>query len=72
VLADFRDTQIDKELLDLMIASSQVSKRYIKKTAVLGAVGTKRILADVLMKATGQPMSFFDDPYEAQNWLVED
>lgn len=72
VLADFRDTQIGKELLDLMIASSSVTKAHVKKTAVLGIVGAKRILADVFVQMTGHELSIFDNIEAAKDWLVTD
>jgi hypothetical protein len=71
VLADFRETQIGKDLMDLMVASSNVTQAYVKKTAVLGVTGTKRMLADILVHITGQPLSFFDDLETAKDWLVE-
>lgn len=71
VLADFRDTQIGKDLMDLMVASSGKTKGHIKKTAVMGIFGTKRILADALIRFTGQQLTFFDDVEKAKDWLVE-
>jgi hypothetical protein len=71
VLADFRNTQIGKDLMDAMIASSSTTKSHIKKTAVLGVFGTKRILADALVRFTGQQLTFFDDIEKAKDWLVE-
>ncbi len=72
VLADFRDTQIGKELLDMLVASSSMTKAHVKKTAVLGVVGAKRILADVLVKITGQALTIFDNIDSAKDWLVKD
>ena len=71
VLSDFRNTQIGKDLMDLMIPASNISKSHVKKTAVLGVFGTKRILADALIRLTGQPMSFFTDIEKAKDWLIE-
>lgn len=71
VLADFRNTQISKDLMDLMVASSNLTKDHVKKTAVLGVFGTKRILADALVRFTGQPLHFFDNEEKAKDWLVE-
>jgi hypothetical protein len=71
VLSDFRNTQIGKDLMDLMIPASNITKAHVKKTAVLGVFGTKRILADALIRLTGQPMSFFTDIEKAKDWLVE-
>ena len=71
VLADFRNTQIGKDLMDLMIDGSNKTKSYVRKTAVLGVFGTKRILADALVRFTGQPLTFFDNEEKAKDWLIE-
>lgn len=71
VLADFRNTEVGKDLMDMMVESSKLTKGHVKKTAVLGIYGTKRILADALVRFTGQPMSFFSDVEKAKDWLVE-
>jgi hypothetical protein len=72
VLADFSNTQIGKELMDLLIESSNVTKIHVRKTAVLGVVGTKRVLAEMLMGLTGQQLTFFDDPEQAKDWLAKE
>lgn len=71
VLADFRETYLGKDLLDILTASSKVTKNHVKKTAVLGVRGVKRFLADALSRITGQQLSLFDDEVSAKNWLVE-
>ncbi len=72
VLADFRNTQIDKGLMDMLVASSNLTKSHVKKTAVLGVVGTKRILGNILIQLTGQQLTFFDDMDTAKDWLIKD
>jgi hypothetical protein len=71
VLSDFRETQIGKDLMDLLTASSRVTKAHVKKTAVLGITGTKRILANMLVSITGQQLSLFDTLEQAQAWLIQ-
>lgn len=71
VLTDFRETSIGRDLMGLLTASSKVTKSHIKKTAVLGVTGTKRIFADMLMRLTGQQLSFFDQEEDAKDWLVK-
>jgi hypothetical protein len=71
VLSDFRETQIGKDLLDLMTTSSRVTKSRIKKTAVIGVTGTKRILLNMLLSITGQQVSLFDTFEGAQEWLTQ-
>jgi len=71
VLADFRNTQINRTLMDILTSSSKLTKPHVRKTAVLGVVGTKRVLADILIRMTGQELTLFDDPETAKDWLVK-
>lgn len=71
VLADFSETQIGKDLMDILKDSSKITKGHVKKTAVLGVTGLKRILADMLMHVTGQAISVFEDEDRAKEWLIQ-
>jgi len=71
-LSDMRDTNVGSDLLPAMNAASAATKNHIRKTAVLGVVGMKRKLADLLTALTGQPLKYFDDIESAKNWLVEE
>jgi len=55
-----------------MNAASAATKAFVKKTAVLGVVGVKRKLADLLTAITGQPLKYFDDVESAKDWLAKD
>ena len=72
VLSDFRDTNITNDLMPLLNASSAMTKDHIKRTAVLGVIGVKRTLADLLIRLTGQPLEYFDSETAAKDWLVEE
>jgi hypothetical protein len=72
VLSDMRDTNIGSDLLPIMNAASAATKNHVRKTAVLGVVGVKRKLADLLTALTGQPLKYFDDIESAKNWLIEE
>ena len=72
VLSDFRDTNVGSDLLSSMNTASAATKAYVHKTAVLGVVGMKRKLADLLTALTGQALKYFDDIEAAKNWLVEE
>ena len=72
VLTDFRDTNISSDLIPAMNAASAATKDHIRKTAVLGVIGVKRKLGDLLTALTGQPLQYFDDIEEAKKWLTED
>ena len=72
VLTDMRDTNVGGDLIPAMNAASAVTKDHVHKTAVLGVIGMKRKLADLLTALTGQPLKYFDDIESAKNWLVEE
>jgi hypothetical protein len=72
ILADFSGTTIGKDLMDAMQTSSAKTKNHVRKTAVLGVTGTKRILANMLMSMTGQKLVMFTDEEEAKQWLIKD
>src|SRR5829696_3691760 len=72
VLSDFRDTNVGSDLLSSMNVASAATKAHVRKTAVLGVIGMKRKLADLLTALTGQPLKYFDDIESAKNWLAED
>jgi hypothetical protein len=72
VLSDFRDTHVGSDLLPAMNDASAATKAYVRKTAVLGVLGMKRKLADLLTALTGQPLKYFEDLESAKDWLVED
>lgn len=71
VLADFRNGQITKDLLDIMAKNTALTRSHVKKTAALGAAGPKRILLEMIINITGQPITYFNDSETAQQWLVE-
>lgn len=71
LLADFRNGQILKELLDAMIQNGGQTREHIKKIAALGGAGPKRIMLDMVIRMTEQPITFFNDIESAQQWLIE-
>lgn len=72
VLTDLRDTNIGADLLPVMNAASAATKNHVYRTAVLGVIGMKQKLADLLSALTGQPLKYFDDIDAAKNWLVQE
>lgn len=72
VLTDLRDTQIGGNVLSAMNAASTRTKDHVRKTAVLGVTGVKRTLGDMLSRLTGQPLMYFDNEFEAREWLVKE
>ena len=72
VLSDFTDTTIAGDLMGVLNESSRLTKDHIKRTAVVGVTGIKRRLADMLTKLTGQPLRYFDNDYDAKEWLIQE
>ncbi len=72
VLTDLRDTQIGGDVLSAMNAASTRTKDHVRKTAVLGVMGVKRTLGDMLSRMTGQPLMYFDNETEAKEWLISE
>jgi hypothetical protein len=70
VLSDFTNTEIGGDLMPLLNASSKVTKSHIRKTAVVGVAGIKRLFGDLLSRITGQPLMFFADDLQAKEWLT--
>jgi hypothetical protein len=72
VLTDLRDTQVGGDVLSAMNTASARTKDHVHKTAVLGVMGVKRTLGDMLSRLTGQPLMYFDNEIEAREWLIRD
>lgn len=72
ILTDMRDTNVGSDLLPIMNEASNATKAHVHKTAVLGVLGMKRKLADLLTALTGQQLKYFDDIESAKRWLVEE
>lgn len=72
VLSDFRDTNVGTDLMTALNTASAATKAHVNRTAVLGVVGMKRKLADLLTALTGQPLKYFDNIETARDWLAED
>ncbi len=70
VLSNFKDTQIGVELMSALNAASDRTKGRVRKTAVIGVVGFKRNLGDMLSHLTGQQLKYFEYEEEAKNWLT--
>jgi hypothetical protein len=70
VISDFTNTEITGDLMPILNASSKATKSHVRKTAVLGVVGIKRIFGDLLSRITGQPLMYFMNDLQAKEWLT--
>lgn len=74
VLADVRESVASLEAVKALKQQSAASAKFVRKLAVVGATGLKKILYDAIMRLINQPARAFDDLDEekAKQWLVED
>ncbi len=72
VISDFTNTEISGDLMPILNASSKATKSHIRKTAVVGVTGIKRIFGDLLSRITGQPLMYFTSDGQAKDWLTRD
>jgi hypothetical protein len=69
-LADLRDTVASRKVVDLFKESAVRTKKHVRKQAVVGVTGIRRILAEAVARFSHQPMVLFDTVEEARDWLV--
>jgi hypothetical protein len=73
VLSDFSDTEITGEAVRyLKNAESRQAAEKMKKSAVLGIDGVKRVLLNFYNAANGGKARAFGSREEALDWLVAD
>ena len=72
VLTDIRDTVVSSEVMNLAKESSDRTAKHIRKTAVIGVTGIRRVLLDAVSRFSGQQFVAFDDVEKAKDWLVSD
>jgi hypothetical protein len=71
VLADVRGSTTTLEAVETFKNSSARTTHHVRKVAVLGITGIRKILLDVVSHYSGQEMTIFDDIEKAKDWLVE-
>ena len=73
ILSDVRDVSATRENIGMFIKSVQHTKRYLRKSAVIGIEfsGQRKVLFDAVMRITGGNMTLFNDLEQAKDWLVE-
>ncbi|HUN56117.1 MAG TPA: hypothetical protein VMU29_13280 [Smithella sp.] len=71
-ITDVRDTLASSEAMVIIKNSAKRTNPYIRKQAVIGVTGVRRVLADAVVRFSGQNLSLFDSMEQAQEWLVSD
>ena len=70
LILDFRESYVNKETVEAFNAAANASKAMLKKTAVLGITGVKKVLLNVVNKVSKVDAKPFDSIEEAKEWLV--
>ena len=69
VLLDFRGTVGSIEVVNYFKDSSARTRTYVKKNAVLGISGVRKVLLESVSRITGHVAQAFDDEDKALEWL---
>ena len=71
IIFDYTDTFASEEVMEYLKSNIEYLK-YIKKSAILGIIGIKKILLNVFNKLTNSHTVAFNTIEEAKDWLVKD
>jgi hypothetical protein len=71
-MADVRDSFGTNEAMEIIQGLTSKTKQHVRKRAVIGVTGVKKILLKALNQVTGQTSVPFDSLEEALDWLVKD
>ena len=64
----YASKRIDKAFTEMI----QHNRPYIKRSAVLGVVGLKKIIYGVMIALTGRDIKVFERIADAKDWLVKE
>ncbi|MDM7926753.1 MAG: STAS/SEC14 domain-containing protein [bacterium] len=70
-LVNVTDTMGTQEIVEYLKNAAVRTKPYIKKMAVVGVPGYKKILLRAVIAFTGQDIKPFDTLDEAKEWLAQ-
>ncbi len=70
VLLDARNSVASTEVVNHVKKGSLRTRKHIRKMAILGVTGVRRIILEAVSKFSGQQATVFDDMDEAKDWLV--
>ena len=71
-LADLRDTVASRKVVEMFKLSAARTRKNVRKQAVVGVTGIRKLLAEAVARFSEQPMHLFDSVEEAKDWLVTD
>ncbi|HTP09394.1 MAG TPA: hypothetical protein VMP08_14165 [Anaerolineae bacterium] len=70
VLVDLRNTAMTSTAQKMLTERIKDTRQYVKKTAVVGMTGLRRMYLDFFAHIAGSDTAPFDDPESAKEWLV--
>jgi len=70
ILTDFTNSTHDARLAPALNEFTSGNAPHVKASAIIGMTGMKRVVYDVVMKATGRNIPIFDDADKAKEWLI--
>ncbi len=71
VLVDLRGTNITRGVQRRIMERIAVTQKYIRKTAVVGLSGLRRVFLDLFARSAAVQTVGFEDPEAAKKWLVK-
>jgi len=70
VLVDLRNTVMTSTAQKFLTERIKDTRLYVKKTAVVGMTGLRRMFLDFFAHVANSETAPFDDPESAKEWLV--
>ena len=70
LLLDLQGSYANKEIVNEFITAGKLSNPIVKKTAVLGITGVKKVFLNVVNKFTDVGANPFSTEEEAKEWLI--
>jgi hypothetical protein len=71
VIVDIRDTIASKGAMQLFKVSAARTKPHVRKAAIVGITGYKKVLIEVVSIFSGRSFVPFTSLEEAMDWIVE-
>lgn len=70
VLTDLRGAFIVGEASKYLKESTKLGKPFVKKSAVIGITGAKKVILNIINRFSGYQTKAFDTAEEAKDWLI--
>lgn len=71
VLVDLRNTAMTQTTNHMLSERIKDTKKYVRKTAVVGMTGIRKIFLDYFAMLASSETGSFEEPETAMRWLVE-